>query len=208
MAGKRFKTALCAAFAVSLMVLASCGGKEGEDSAVKPPSEAQTKETDVETTAEETKGAQTSDASGKKFATVADFANSEEVQTQLELQKKSLDGSSMDIAITGEGNRLIYTLTYLELENGDGMAEELQQDARRKIIVGDGGKLCADALTAAGVACRLAPPYLVMQSAVTVALEAEEAAGRGGLVSAQELAPVYLRPPQAERLRARGADRP
>jgi len=81
------------------------------------------------------------------------------------------------------------------------LAEELQQDARRKIIVGDGGKLCADALTAAGVACRLAPPYLVMQSAVTVALEAEEAAGRGGLVSAQELLPVYLRPPQAERLK-------
>ena len=81
------------------------------------------------------------------------------------------------------------------------LAEELQQDARRKIIVGDGGKLCADALTAAGVACRLAPPYLVMQSAVTVALEAEEAAGRGGLVSAEELLPVYLRPPQAERLK-------
>lgn len=40
-----------------------------------------------------------------------------------------------------------------------------------------------------------------MQSAVTVALEAEEAAGHGGLVSAQELLPVYLRPPQAERLR-------
>ena len=137
MAGNSFKTALCAAFAVSLMVRASCGGKEGEDSAVKPPSEAQTKETDVETTAEETKGAQTSDASGKKFATVADFANSEEVQTQLELQKKSLDGSSMDIAITGEGNRLIYTLTYLELENGDGMAEELQQglEAERETFV-------------------------------------------------------------------------
>lgn len=156
MAGKSFKTALCAAFAVMLMVLASCGGKEGEDSAVKPPSAAQTKETDlettaedrgthaeqtanadVETTAEETKGAQMSDTSGKKFATVADFANSEEVQTQLELQKKSLDGSSMDIAITGEGNRLIYTLTYLELENGDGMAEELQQglEAERETFV-------------------------------------------------------------------------
>ena len=81
------------------------------------------------------------------------------------------------------------------------LAEELRQDSRPKIIVGDGGKLCADALAAAGIACRLAPPHLVMQSAVTVALEAEEAAGHGGLVSAQELLPVYLRPPQAERLR-------
>ena len=36
---------------------------------------------------------------------------------------------------------------------------------------------------------------------MSVALEAEEAARKGGLVSAQELLPVYLRPPQAERLR-------
>ena len=36
---------------------------------------------------------------------------------------------------------------------------------------------------------------------MSVALEAEELAQNGGLVSARELAPVYLRPPQAERLR-------
>lgn len=88
------------------------------------------------------------------------------------------------------------------------LAEELGEDPRPKTVVGDGAKLCADALTAAGVACRPAPPHLVMQSAVTVALEAEEAARNGGLVSAQELLPVYLRPPQAERLRKeRGNDR-
>ena len=81
------------------------------------------------------------------------------------------------------------------------LAEELRDDPRPKTVVGDGGKLCAEALTAAGVACRLAPPHLLMQSAAAVALEAEEAARRGGLVSAQELLPVYLRPPQAERLR-------
>ena len=83
----------------------------------------------------------------------------------------------------------------------DDLAEELRGDPRSKIVVGDGGRLCAEALTAAGVACRLAPPHLLMQSAATVALEAEEAARHGGLVSAQELLPVYLRPPQAERLR-------
>lgn len=88
------------------------------------------------------------------------------------------------------------------------LAEELRGDLRPKTVVGDGGRLCAEALTAAGVACRLAPPHLVMQSAATVALEAEEAAQNGGLISAQELLPVYLRPPQAERLRReRAADR-
>lgn len=83
----------------------------------------------------------------------------------------------------------------------DELSEELREDPRPKTVVGDGGRLCAGALTAAGVDCRLAPPHLLMQSAATVALEAEEAAQNGGLVSAQELLPVYLRPPQAERLR-------
>lgn len=83
----------------------------------------------------------------------------------------------------------------------DALAEELLEDPRPKTVAGDGAKLCADALLARGVACRLAPPHLVMQSAASVALEAEETARNGGLVSAQELLPIYLRPPQAERLR-------
>ena len=83
------------------------------------------------------------------------------------------------------------------------LAEELRADPRPKTVVGDGAAMCADFLEAAGVPCRLAPPHLVMQNAMSVALEAEALAARGGLVSAQDLAPVYLRPPQAERLRNR-----
>jgi len=81
------------------------------------------------------------------------------------------------------------------------LAEELKQETRRITVVGDGAKLCFSALTAAGISCRLAPPHLVMQNAMSVALEAEQLAAENGLVSAQELTPVYLRPPQAERLR-------
>lgn len=81
------------------------------------------------------------------------------------------------------------------------LAEELRGDPRPKTVLGDGGKMTFDYLTAAGVPCRLAPAHLVKENAVSVALEAEEIARAGGLVSAQELAPVYLRPPQAERLR-------
>ena len=83
------------------------------------------------------------------------------------------------------------------------LAEELRGDPRPKTVVGDGAAMCADFLEAAGVPCRLAPPHLVMQNAMSVALEAEGQAARGGMVSAQDLAPVYLRPPQAERLRNR-----
>ncbi len=81
------------------------------------------------------------------------------------------------------------------------LAEELRDDPRPKTVLGDGGRLTFDFLTAAGVPCRLAPAHLVKENAVSVALEAEELAKAGKLVSAQELAPVYLRPPQAERLR-------
>lgn len=81
------------------------------------------------------------------------------------------------------------------------LAEELRDDLRPKTVLGDGGRLCFDFLEAAGIPCRLAPPHLVKETAVSVALEAEDIARAGGLVSAQELAPVYLRPPQAERLR-------
>lgn len=84
----------------------------------------------------------------------------------------------------------------------DQLAEELRKDPRPKIILGDGGRLCAGYLSEAGIPCRLAPPHLVMQNAVSVALEAEVLAAAGGLVPPQDLAPVYLRPPQAERLRA------
>ena len=81
------------------------------------------------------------------------------------------------------------------------LAEELRSDPRPKTVVGDGAKLCLAHLTAAGIPCRLAPAHLVMQNAISVALEAEAMAAKGKLVSAQALEPVYLRPAQADRLR-------
>ncbi len=81
------------------------------------------------------------------------------------------------------------------------LAEEIREDPRAKIVVGDGGTLCYEALTEAGIVCRLAPPHLLMQNATSVALEAEVLAAAGQLVSAQELQPVYLRPAQADLLK-------
>ncbi len=83
------------------------------------------------------------------------------------------------------------------------LAAELKGDQRPKIVVGDGARLCWQALSEQGVSCRMAPSHLVMQNAVSVALEAESLAEAGHLVTAQELQPVYLRPAQAQRLRDR-----
>nr|WP_326185102.1 tRNA (adenosine(37)-N6)-threonylcarbamoyltransferase complex dimerization subunit type 1 TsaB [uncultured Oscillibacter sp.] len=81
------------------------------------------------------------------------------------------------------------------------LAEELRSDPRPKTVVGDGARLCAEALLAAGVPCRLAPAHLVMQNAMSVALEAEALAAAGGLIPPQALEPVYLRPPQVDQQR-------
>ena len=81
------------------------------------------------------------------------------------------------------------------------LAEELRSDPRLKTVVGDGARLCFTHLTEAGISCRLAPAHLVMQNAMSVALEAEAMAAEGNLISAQALEPVYLRPAQADRLR-------
>ena len=81
------------------------------------------------------------------------------------------------------------------------LAEELQNDPRPKTVVGDGAKLCHTFLTDAGIPCRIAPPHLVMQNAMSVALEAEAMAAEDKLVSSQALEPVYLRPALADLLR-------
>lgn len=78
---------------------------------------------------------------------------------------------------------------------------ELQGTEITQIIVGDGAKLCYDALTAAGIPAKLAPPNLRMQSAWGVARLALEKARTGQTVTANELAPVYHRLSQAERER-------
>jgi tRNA threonylcarbamoyladenosine biosynthesis protein TsaB len=78
---------------------------------------------------------------------------------------------------------------------------ELQGTEPPQIIVGDGAKLCYDALTAAGIPAKLAPPNLRMQSAWGVARLALEKARKGQTITANDLAPVYHRLSQAERER-------
>ena len=81
------------------------------------------------------------------------------------------------------------------------LAEEIKNRPEPKFVVGDGAGLCYNHLLEQDVPCRMAPPQLVMQNAVGVALAAEEMATRGETVSARDLVPVYLRLSQAERER-------
>lgn len=85
------------------------------------------------------------------------------------------------------------------------LAEEIKNRPEPKFVVGDGAGLCYNRLLEQDVPCRMAPPQLVMQNAVGVALAAEEMAAAGQVTTARDLVPVYLRLSQAERERlARG----
>lgn len=81
------------------------------------------------------------------------------------------------------------------------LADELRGAARSITLVGDGACLAHTCFTENGLPCRLAPPHLLLQNAVSVALEAKALASQGKMVSAPELAVFYLRPPQADMLK-------
>jgi tRNA threonylcarbamoyladenosine biosynthesis protein TsaB len=69
------------------------------------------------------------------------------------------------------------------------------------VLVGDGAHLCEQVDTALGLNLTMAPENLIQQSAWGVARAALEQVKRGETISAQDLAPNYLRLSQAERER-------
>lgn len=81
------------------------------------------------------------------------------------------------------------------------LAEEVKNCGKQKIIVGDGALLCYNFLLEHEIPCVLAPPHLLQQSAVFVALAAERSVRAGQTQTPQELMPVYLRAAQADRLK-------
>ena len=81
------------------------------------------------------------------------------------------------------------------------LGEELRTIEKKKIVVGDGAKLCYNTLTEQNISLSLAPEHLRLQGAWGVARAAVEVIRAGTLVSGGELAPVYHRLSQAERER-------
>ena len=81
------------------------------------------------------------------------------------------------------------------------LKEELDRLEGDKWLVGDGAQLCWDVWNGALEGLRLAPIHLRWQTAWGVARAALELAAADGLVSGEQLAPVYHRLSQAERER-------
>lgn len=78
------------------------------------------------------------------------------------------------------------------------MIEKVKKDIKKDVILlGDGAELCYNYLKPVCGGVRLAPPTVRCQRASGVALAAEN--GGGKRCAPNELVPVYLRVPQAER---------
>ena len=122
---KTMKTMICTTAALLMMSLAACGGSKTETTAAETTTEAAetTEEALVETTKAEDESATIVEG---KFASVADFAASDAVQSQLASLKETLASSGMDINITGEDNKLVYTYIYPEGTDTSNIADTLK----------------------------------------------------------------------------------
>ncbi len=144
---KSVKLILCAVLVFAMLALAACGGKDGKDSTTQPESGTTTgddasKDADSDadskadapedsnadepddTTSGDDAEAPESNGSGT-YASMEEFANSEELKSQLESLKSTVSAQGMDLTITGEGNKLTYIFTYQEVANQEGMADQL-----------------------------------------------------------------------------------
>ena len=152
---KTLTLALCAA--MTMLALTACGGKKDDasSSASAPSSSSAVSSSaaasDAGTTPEaaaagtESSAAPESSSAGSSaaseagapslglYASVEEFAASDEIQSQIDGMKESLNEAGMDIAVTGEGDKLVYTYTYQEMTDEDGtMADAIktQMDAQ------------------------------------------------------------------------------
>lgn len=89
----------------------------------------------------------------------------------------------------------------------EALCAEVQGESGPITLIGDGAQLCLEAFREKEISCRMAPPHLLLQNAISVALCAADAVQTGRTVSAQELAPIYLRPPYAQTLAERALRR-
>lgn len=79
------------------------------------------------------------------------------------------------------------------------LPQRIQETGKPLLLVGDGAKLCFTSPFFEAIPAQLAPEHLQMQRASGVAEAARRAFERGEIVTPEQLAPIYLRLPQAQR---------
>ena len=110
-----FRLMACVVAFAMVLSLAACSGDSKSSSSSKVESSA------VSSEVASSKAAESSEASSKaatgvrteKYASVEEFLADPAVKDQLETMMSSL-GDGMDITLTGEGDKLVYTFTFSE----------------------------------------------------------------------------------------------
>lgn len=130
------RAAILALAAGALLSLAACsaGGSQAGPSANSSSGLA------VGSSAESAGALTSSQAAGAagessgKYPTIADFLESDLMRSQVASARESLGGDLMDIDLAAEGNRLVYSFTYRDLEGqdlaalGEALAAELETE--------------------------------------------------------------------------------
>lgn len=124
--------------------LVACGSKDDasdsstinnsttSDSATEEPTEAPTEEPTAEPTEEAAGNESTNSQSSTSYSSVEEYVNSPVIQNALSSLEESLKGSGMNIKISAEGNKMIYTYTYEDIEKVDGMEKSLEKELSKQ----------------------------------------------------------------------------
>lgn len=71
-------------------------------------------------------GGDSSSSTSSTYNSVEEYVNSAEVQSALKTLEQQQSGNGMNIKVTAEGDKMIYTFKYENTEKTDGMAEALE----------------------------------------------------------------------------------
>lgn len=112
--------------------LAACGSKDDASNSSTTNDNATNDNVTNEATTNDSSQSQSSadkssSSSSSSYSSVEEYVNSPEIQNALSTLEKQLEGSGMNIKITADGNKMIYTYTYENQEKVDGLAESLEQ---------------------------------------------------------------------------------
>ncbi len=114
-----FRLLACVMAFAMVLSLAACGGKDDDKSSSSTPassaasSEAKESSEAPASSSEAASSEAATPAAGDKYASVDEFLADPTVASQLETMMSSL-GDDMNIDISGDGDKLIYTFTFTE----------------------------------------------------------------------------------------------
>lgn len=119
---KKFvKVVACATMLAMVLSFSGCG--KSDDSKT---------DSDKKTEQGSTSNNKTSDDNSDKAKSIEEYVNSDEVQAALEQIRNTMTDGSMTIDIRAEGNKMVYSYQYAELEAVEGMEDTLKQGIQQE----------------------------------------------------------------------------